>query len=120
MEITRPRTLCAGPRPRGEFWPVWLDRFSISRWTRCALTNGGGAGHVVVDIRLAEQRRDDVLLLGRGDKRDLGPDTRNGVSGHGGRPSAKAGSGQTCPREADGARAGSTQARSPVQLGQSI
>jgi len=119
LEITRPRTLCAGPRPRGEFWPVWLDRFSISRWTRCALTNGGGAGHVVVDIRLAEQRRDGVLLL-RGDECGPGPDTRNGVNDQGGRASATAGGGQTCPQEADRSRAGSTQARSPVQLGQSI
>jgi hypothetical protein len=31
-----------------------------------------------VDIRLAKQRRDGVLLR-RGDERDLGPDARNGV-----------------------------------------
>ena len=76
MQITRPRTLCAGPRPRGEFWPVWLDRFSISRWTRCALANGGDAGHVVVDIRLAKQCRDGVLRRLGGHDRDLAPDTR--------------------------------------------
>src|SRR6266567_578628 len=62
LQITRPRTLCAGPRPRGEFWPAWLDRFSSSRWTRCALASGGDAGHVVVDIRLAKQCRAGVLL----------------------------------------------------------
>src|SRR2546430_9508327 len=47
-----------------------LDRPSISRWTRCTLTNGEDAGHVVVDIRLATGRRNgDLLRLRDQDRR---------------------------------------------------
>jgi hypothetical protein len=61
-----------------------LDRPSISRWTRCALTNGEDAGHVVVDIRLATKRRNGDLLRLRDHDRDLAPDTRKRRSASGG------------------------------------
>jgi hypothetical protein len=102
-------------------WPVFfLDRLRVWRlWrrTRCALTNGVGASHVVVDIRLAKKRRDGARLLRQGSARGLVPNTRNGVRGNGARPCAANGNGHTDPREADRTRAGRTQARRPRQFG---
>src|ERR1700722_8804028 len=102
-------------------WPVFfLDRLRVWRlWrrTRCALTNGVGASHVVVDIRLAKTRRDGARLLRQGRAITLAPNTRNGVRAHGARPCAETGNGQIDPREADRTRAGRTQARRPRQFG---
>ena len=78
--------------------------------------HGGDAGHVVVDIRLAKQRRDGVLLRRRDQHGDLVPDTRKRVGSNGERP----GSGHTRAQEADRRQAGSTQARGPVQFGQNV
>jgi len=69
--------VCGSAASRG-VWPVFLDRI-LSRWTRCALANGVGASHVVVDIRLAKQRRDAIRLLRQGNEGDLAPEARNGV-----------------------------------------
>src|SRR6201989_3679572 len=121
LESLSPRTLCSDPRPREELLALGrsgsLDRPSSSRWTRCALTNGEDAGHVVVDVRLATERCSGDLLRLRDHDRDLAPDTwkRRSASGGeqgGGRP----GSGHTRPQKADRRRAGSTQARSPDRL----
>src|ERR1700748_414403 len=92
LESLRPRTLCSDPRPREELLALGrsgsLDRPSSSRWTRCALTNGEDAGHVVVDIRLATERRNGDLLRLRDHDRDLAPGARErrSASGQGGGP----------------------------------
>jgi hypothetical protein len=97
-----------------------LDRLRVWRlWrrTRCALTNGVGASHVVVDIRLAEKRRDGARLLRQGSDSGLVTNTRNGVRADSARPCAANGNRHTDPREADPTRAGRTQARRPRQFG---
>jgi hypothetical protein len=102
-----------------------LDRLRVWRlWrrTRCALTNGVGASHVVVDIRLAKKRRDGAGLRRLGSDSGLAPNTRNGVRARRieqscARPCAANGNGHTDPWEADPTRAGRTQARRPRQFG---
>jgi len=111
--------VCGSAASRGT-WPVCLDRSPLRRlWrrTRCALAGGVGASHVVVDIRLAKLRRDDAGRSRLGREGSLDRDRRNGVDDNSARPSATSGDGRTAPREAGCTRAGSTQARSPRQLG---
>src|SRR6201982_4235265 len=88
LESLRPRTLCSDPRPREELLALGrsgsLDRPSSSRWTRCALTNGEDAGHVVVDIRLAWQRRNGGVLCPRDVGRSAAPRSRKRRSARGG------------------------------------
>jgi hypothetical protein len=114
LRITRPRTLCAGPRPQGGSWPAFLGRFPTSRWTRCAPADGVDAGHVVVVLRLAKLRHGGGRRRRRGSERDLGPDTRNGARDISAQSCADSGTGHTCPQVADRTRAEGTRTRRPL------